>query len=157
MTTATKNQCLHPPLTPPPPTHIFQAPSLSEQQLIDCDRGPPFDDLGCAGGSVEGAVAYISKNGGLDSEADYPYTGVDASCRKRRASHVVASVDGYVKVRKRSEAQLRAAVARRPVAVAVCCGDYIDDWHAYTGGIMKFNGSEVREGRERGGKGEGHG
>ena len=29
-------------------------PSLSEQQLIDCDRGPPFDDLGCDGGSVEG-------------------------------------------------------------------------------------------------------
>lgn len=29
-------------------------PSLSEQQLIDCDRGGPFDDLGCEGGSVEG-------------------------------------------------------------------------------------------------------
>lgn len=29
-------------------------PSLSEQQIIDCDRGPPFDDLGCEGGSVEG-------------------------------------------------------------------------------------------------------
>lgn len=93
---------------------------------------------------MEGAVAYIAKNGGLDSETDYPYTGIDGACRKRRESHVVASVKGYVKVRKRSEAALLAAVAKRPVAVAVCCGDYIDDWHAYTGGIMKFNGSEVR-------------
>ena len=29
-------------------------PSLSEEQLINCDRGPPFDDLGCQGGSGEG-------------------------------------------------------------------------------------------------------
>ena len=130
------------------------APSLSEQALISCDRGPPFDDLGCQGGSVEGAVHYIRRNGGLPSEDDYPYTGKDDACRHRRESHVVARVGRYVKVRRRSDAALAAAVARvGPVAVGVCCGDYIDDWHAYTGegdGVMRFNGSEVSSrGRER--------
>jgi hypothetical protein len=117
-------------------------PSLSEQQLIDCDRGPPAYDLGCQGGSVEGAVDYISKNGGLDAEGDYPYTGVDGKCRKKRAAHTVATVGRYVRVPKRSESALRAAVARHPVAVAVCCGDYIDDWHAYTGGVMAFGANK---------------
>ena len=38
-------------------------PSLSEQQLIDCDRGPPFDDLGCDGGSVEGKLGEREREG----------------------------------------------------------------------------------------------
>ena len=129
-------------------------PSLSEQQLIDCDRGPPFKDKGCKGGSVEEAIDYIRRNGGLDSEDDYPYTGQHAkgtsACVARKETRHVARVSKYIKVPRRSEAALKAAVAQHPVSVAVCCGDFIDDWHAYTGpGVMTFGANKSETGCAR--------
>lgn len=119
---------------PPPP-----APSLSEQELIDCDRGPPFKDAGCDGGDFEGGIAFAVKAGGLTSEASYPYRGKDGRCHHKRArGGRVRGVVGFKHVPPKNEAALKAAVARGPVAVAVCCGDFIDDWHAYTGGLMRF-------------------
>ena len=44
---------------------------LSEQQLVDCTYAIPD---GCQGGLQEDGFAYIAKNGGLCSEAEYPYT-----------------------------------------------------------------------------------
>lgn len=45
--------------------------SLSEQNLVDCDKL----DHACTDGFVESAYTFISKNGGIDTEASYPYTG----------------------------------------------------------------------------------
>lgn len=39
---------------------------------------------------------------------------------------------------------LAQAVSQHPVAVAVCCGDYIDNWHAYTSGIFNIPGTGAR-------------
>ncbi len=49
--------------------------ALSEQQLIDCDRGPPFDDNGCHAGWVDGGWSYLIKNGGQAALSHYPNTG----------------------------------------------------------------------------------
>lgn len=46
--------------------------TLSEQQIIDCDTGK--SNLGCNGGFYTNAFTYIIKNGGIDTEEDYPYT-----------------------------------------------------------------------------------
>ena len=129
------------PARPPPPP-----PSLSEQELIDCDRGPPFKDAGCDGGDFEGGVRFAIQEGGLTTEAAYPYRGKDGRCHRRRArTGRVGGVTGFVHVPTRSEAALRAALAHAPVAVAVCCSDaFIGDWHAYTGGVLTFtNGTGV--------------
>jgi len=48
--------------------------SLSEQQLVDCDRAD--GNQGCNGGDMGTAMTYIEKNP-LESEGDYPYRGVD--------------------------------------------------------------------------------
>ncbi|KAG2608128.1 hypothetical protein PVAP13_4NG282500 [Panicum virgatum] len=57
--------------------------SLSEQQLIDCDR----KSHGCKGGRMDYAFQFVIRNGGIASEADYPFSpGATGLARKRRAS-----------------------------------------------------------------------
>jgi hypothetical protein len=50
--------------------------SLSEQEIIDCDA----QDSGCDGGQMEDAFRFVIGNGGIDTEADYPFIGTDGTC-----------------------------------------------------------------------------
>jgi len=50
--------------------------SLSEQEIIDCDT----QDSGCNGGQMENAFQFVINNGGIDTEADYPFIATDGTC-----------------------------------------------------------------------------
>ena len=54
--------------------------SLSEQEVIDCDG----QDNGCNGGEMQNAFQFVIDNGGIDTEADYPFTGTDGTCDANR-------------------------------------------------------------------------
>lgn len=96
--------------------------SLSEQELIDCDV--KSGNQGCQGGLMETAFTFIVKNGGLTTEKDYPYQGVDGTCNMKKAAHHNVSISGYENVPASNETKLKAAAAHQPVSVAIDAGGY---------------------------------
>jgi len=101
--------------------------SLSEQQLVDCAGSS--GNQGCNGGLMDDAFEYIIKNGGIGSEASYPYTARDGICKKVPS---VATVSKYTDVKKNDETGLMSAVNIEPVSVAVDA----QSWQTYRSGVM---------------------
>lgn len=96
--------------------------SLSEQELVDCVKGM---SEGCKFGYKEEAYDFIVENGGIASEAKYPYKGVDKTCNVKKAgsTNSVARIKGYENVPANNEKALLKAVAKQPVAVYIEGGE----------------------------------
>ncbi|KAL0352053.1 UNVERIFIED_CONTAM: putative cysteine protease RD21B [Sesamum calycinum] len=105
--------------------------SLSEQELVDCDTS--YDE-GCNGGLMDYAFQFIIKNGGIDTEEDYPYTGRDGRCDQYRKNAKVVSIDSYEDVPVSNEKALQKAVASQPISVAIEGGGR--DFQLYESGIF---------------------
>ncbi|KAL4643316.1 hypothetical protein ACB092_02G084200 [Castanea dentata] len=107
--------------------------SLSEQQLIDCDR--TFNN-GCNGGLMDYAFQFIVSNGGLNKEEDYPYLMEEGSCEEQKEEMEVVKIGGYQDVPPNDEESLLKALAHQPLSVAIEASG--QDFQFYSGGI--FNG-----------------
>ncbi|GAA0180617.1 cysteine protease [Lithospermum erythrorhizon] len=105
--------------------------SLSEQELVDCDKSY---NQGCNGGLMDYAFDFIIKNGGIDTEEDYPYSGRDGTCDQYRKNAHVVSIDGFEDVPQNDEKSLRKAVAHQPVSVAIEAGGRA--FQLYTSGVF---------------------
>ncbi|RWW10548.1 hypothetical protein GW17_00025909 [Ensete ventricosum] len=104
--------------------------SLSEQQLVDCDVHGK--DQGCEGGDMDAAFEFIVKNGGITSEANYPYEEFQGLCN---ASSAAATIEGHEDVPGNDEEALRKAVASQPVSVGIDAGSTLD-FQFYSGGVF---------------------
>ncbi|XP_075109883.1 senescence-specific cysteine protease SAG39-like isoform X2 [Nicotiana tabacum] len=91
--------------------------SLSEQELVDCDR--KSEDQGCEGGYMEDAFKFIVKNKGITTETTYPYKAADGKRNTKKESSRVADIKGYEKVPKNNEKSLINAVANQPISVSI--------------------------------------
>jgi len=89
--------------------------SVSEQQLVDCSSSQ--GNQGCNGGLMDYAFQFVIANGGIASEAAYPYTARDGSCKKPVPS--VATISGFKDVPANNEGELMKALQLGPVSVAV--------------------------------------
>nr|GEW50088.1 senescence-specific cysteine protease SAG39-like [Tanacetum cinerariifolium] len=67
--------------------------SLSEQELVDCDRSG--QDQGCGGGYMDGGFTFIVKNKGINTEAAYPYQAADATCNTKEEAIHAATITGH--------------------------------------------------------------
>merc|ERR1719183_2725286 len=88
--------------------------SLSEQMLVSCDTK---SDQGCNGGLMDNAFTYIQSNGGICTEADYPYQGVTGTCKT--GCQPAVTITGHTDFPKMNEDALASAVAIGPVSVAI--------------------------------------
>ncbi|CAN6917736.1 unnamed protein product [Brassica oleracea] len=93
--------------------------SLSEQELVDCDKSY---NQGCNGGLMDYAFQFIMKNGGLNTEQDYPYHGTNGKCNSLLKNSRVVTIDGYEDVPTKDETALKRAVSYQPVSVAIDAG-----------------------------------
>jgi C1A family cysteine protease len=115
-----------------------QLTSFSEQQLVDCAGSA--GNQGCNGGLMDDAFEYIMKNGGIGTEASYPYTARDGKCKQVTSAGTVSK---YTDVKKNDEKDLMSAVNIEPVSVAVDA----QSWSSYRKGIMSgFCGKSLDHG-----------
>jgi len=91
--------------------------SLSEQNLMDCSYAQ--GDQSCEGGLMTDAMTYIISNGGIDTEASYPYLAEDESTCNYNAANSAATLTSFSNIPSGNEASLQQSVAVGPVSVAI--------------------------------------
>jgi len=105
--------------------------SFSEQQLVDC-AGGSWGNYGCNGGLMDYAFKYIESNP-LELESDYAYKAYVSSCAYKK-SKAVGNVKGFVDVAQGSPSQMKAALAKGPVSVAIEADQ--SPFQFYTSGVL---------------------
>jgi len=99
--------------------------SFSEQNFVDCDTlRNGGRDHGCNGGLMDNAFSWAKKNGGVCTEADYPYvsgttktagTCAQDSCTK----NANVAPKSYTDVQTNSDSAMMSALAQQPVSIAI--------------------------------------
>jgi C1A family cysteine protease len=106
--------------------------SLSEQQLVDCSGA--YGNQGCNGGWYYDAWKYVEKEGGLCTESEYPYKGVDGTCKASSCGSKYNDPSGYKAITADSESSLQSAVNNGCVSVAIQANQFAFQY--YSGGVL---------------------
>ncbi|CAK1583347.1 unnamed protein product [Parnassius mnemosyne] len=88
--------------------------SLSEQELVDCDRL----DQGCNGGLPDNAYRAIEQLGGLETERDYPYEGEDDKCSFNKSLSKV-TISGAVNITSNETDMAKWLVNNGPISIGI--------------------------------------
>merc|ERR1711907_494997 len=93
--------------------------SFSEQELVDCASS--YGNQGCNGGLMDNGFQYVEAKGDA-LESTYAYTGKTGNCsssKQAQAAIKKGQVTSYSDVTSDSESQMKAAVTKGPVSVAI--------------------------------------
>jgi len=103
--------------------------TLSEQQILDCDTV----DGGCDGGWPYDAYQYVISAGGLETEADYPYSAQDGQCQFNHAEiECPVTKWEYVTQSQDENAMQSFLYSNSPLSVCVDA----ETWQDYTAGVI---------------------
>jgi len=103
---------------------------LSEQELVDCDH----QDSGCNGGLMDYAFEFVKNNGGLCTEAAYPYTATDGPRCKDSSCTKNDPITGYQDVTAKSTSAMESAICDGPVSIAIEADQ--SSFQLYDGGVL---------------------
>lgn len=95
---------------------------LSEQQILDCSWGNPYNNTGCNGGDTRSAMQYVIDNKGLESEAEYKYIDINGGGKHKceyNSALEVANITGMHGTIYGNETDLGYAAVAAPVSVAI--------------------------------------
>lgn len=107
--------------------------SFSEQELVSCDT----TNNACNGGWMDTAFAWITSNGGIPTESDYPYvsgTGSVPSCDTSQKMVSGSAPSSFTDVQPGSVSALMSAVAQQPVSIAIQANQMA--FQHYTSGVL---------------------
>jgi len=102
---------------------------LGPQQIVDCDDS----DGGCDGGNPPTAYDYVVSAGGMETEADYPYTATDGTCAFKKEK-VYVSIDSwkYGTTQDDETTMVNNLVSYGPLSICVDA----EYWQDYSSGVM---------------------
>jgi len=111
---------------------------LSPQQVTSCDN----TSAGCGGGWTESAYKYVQKAGGLETEANYPYStatyqGATGTCKADKSKFEI-TVTGFTTLKSESS---MASYVQGTGPLSVCVD--ATTWNSYNGGIMTSCGTRI--------------
>jgi len=102
---------------------------LSVQEIVDCDT----TDNGCSGGWPYNAYQFVITEGGLETDANYPYTAQNGNCNFQSNLVAVTISSWKYATTNSDETTLQSnLVSWGPLSVCVDA----EPWQDYTGGIM---------------------
>lgn len=108
--------------------------SFSEQELVSCDH----TDSGCNGGWMDDAFTWIQGNGGITTEAAYPYTsgttGQTGSCSSTSGSVAGSAPTGFYDVPASSVDSLVSALQHGAVSIAIQANQVA--FQSYSSGVL---------------------
>jgi C1A family cysteine protease len=115
--------------------------SFSEQNFVDCDNRknkPKGTDMGCNGGLMDNAFDWATKNGGVCTEADYPYTSgttkTAGTCNTSCTKNANVAPKSHTDVATESDAAMMSALAQQPVSIAIEADQ--KDFQLYKSGVF---------------------
>jgi len=117
--------------------------SFSEQNIIDCSWGIPYNNTGCDGGDMRSAMDYVIANKGIDTEDSYPYedyNGGDQEACTYNPKDSFARITSYYEVISGNETDLEVATLKAPVSVAIDASQ--QSFQTYTFGIYSDGGCQ---------------
>lgn len=105
--------------------------SLSEQELVDCDK--KTGDQGCQGGLPSNAFKDMIENKiGLELESTYPYKGLDGQCKAAQAQEKVF-ISNWTTISTDEDQIAAALIQYGPLSIGINAGPM----QFYFGGIAK--------------------
>jgi len=111
--------------------------TFSEQELVSCDTAG--SDAGCNGGWMDDAFTFVQANGGVTTEAGYPYTsgatGVSGTCvTSGYTNNANVAPKSFTDVATGSVSALMSAVSQQPVSIAIQANQIA--FQSYKSGVL---------------------